>query len=273
VSAPVAERTPWLALLAVGAIGGFLSGLFGVGGGVVMVPLLVGLARFDQRRASALSLAAILPASLVGAIGYFAQGQVEVDAAIALAIGAIPGALVGTRLLRTLHLAVLRWLFIALLIAVALRLVLVVPERGAESVLDGPLLLALVGIGFLVGIASGLFGVGGGIIIVPVLVAGFGVGDLLAKGTSLAVIVATSAVGTASNVRAHLVDLRAGLVVGGAATITALGGVAAAFLLPARVAAIAFAVLLVVSAVQLAFRALRGQGGRRPRRGGSSVKE
>jgi uncharacterized protein len=266
-------RTPWFALLAVGAIGGFLSGLFGVGGGVVMVPLLVALARYDQRHASALSLAAIVPASVVGAAGYLLQGQVEVDAAIALALGAIPGTLVGTRLLRRLNLGVLRWLFIGLLLAVALRLVLVVPERGTESVLDGWLLLLLVGIGFLVGIASGLFGVGGGIIIVPVLVAGFGVDDLLAKGTSLTVIIASSTVGTVSNVRAGLVDLRAGLLVGTAAALTSLAGVAAAFLLPARVSAIAFAVLLGVSAVQLAVRALRGQGGRRPRRGRPSVGE
>jgi uncharacterized membrane protein YfcA len=60
-------------------------------------------------------------------------------------------------------------------------------------------------------------------------------------------------------------------VVGGAAALTSLAGVAAAFLLPARVSAIAFAVLLVVSALQLAVRALRGQGGRRPRGRGPTV--
>ncbi len=266
-------RTPWLALLTVGVIGGFLSGLFGVGGGVVMVPLLVGLARFDQRRASALSLAAIIPASVVGSIGYLVNGQVDVPAALALAAGAIPGALVGARLLRRIHLGALRWMFIALLVLVALRMMLVVPERGAAIELEWWLLLLLAGVGFLVGIASGLFGVGGGIIIVPVLVAGFGVGDLLAKGTSLTVIIASSAVGTVSNVRAGLVDLRAALVVGGSAAITSLAGVAAAFLLPPRVSSIAFAVLLVVSAAQLALRALRGQGGRRPERRRPSVGE
>jgi uncharacterized membrane protein YfcA len=266
-------RLPWPALLAVGVLGGFLSGLFGVGGGVIMVPLLVALARYDQRRASALSLAAIVPASVVGAVGYLAQGEVELNAAVALAVGAIPGTLVGTRLLRRLRLAVLRWLFIALLVVVAARLVLIVPERGAETTLDPLLLLALVGVGFVVGIASGLFGVGGGIIIVPVLVAGFGVGDLLAKGTSLTVIIASSAVGSIANLRAGLVDLRAALLVGAAAAITSLAGVAAAFLLPAGISAIAFAVLLLVSAAQLAFRQLRGQGGRRPGGAANSVEQ
>ncbi len=266
-------RTPWLALVAVGVVGGFLSGLFGVGGGVVMVPLLVALARFDQRRASALSLAAIIPAGIVGASGYLVNGQVNLPAAIALAVGAIPGALVGARLLRRIHLGVLRWMFIALLVLVAIRMVLVVPERGAEIELEWWLLVILGGIGFVVGIASGLFGVGGGIIIVPVLVAGFGVGDLLAKGTSLTVIIASSAMGTISNVRGGLVHLKEALVVGVAASLLSLAGVAAAFLLPPEVSAIAFAVLLLVSAAQLTLRSLRGQGGRRPRRGRNTVAE
>jgi len=255
----------------VGVLGGFLSGLFGVGGGVVMVPLLVALARFDQRRASALSLAAIIPAGIVGASGYLVNGQVDVPAAIALAVGAIPGALVGARLLRRIHLGLLRWMFIALLVLVALRLVLVVPERGAEIELEWWMLLLLAGIGFLVGIASGLFGVGGGIIIVPVLVAGFGVGDLLAKGTSLTVIIASSAMGTVTNVRGGLVHLREALVVGVSASLLSLVGVASAFLLSPQVSSVAFAVLLLLSAVQLAVRSLRGQGGRRPRRGGNTV--
>ncbi|WP_210479484.1 sulfite exporter TauE/SafE family protein [Naasia sp. SYSU D00948] len=266
-------RTPWLALIGVGVIGGFLSGLFGVGGGVVMVPLLVALARFDQRRASALSLAAIIPAGIVGASGYLVNGQVNLPAAIALAAGAIPGALLGARLLRRIHLGLLRWMFIALLLLVALRMVLVVPERGAEIELEWWLLVILAGIGLLVGIASGLFGVGGGIIIVPVLVAGFGIGDLLAKGTSLTVIIASSAMGTVTNVRGGLVRLREALVVGVAASLLSLAGVACAFLLSPEVSAIAFAALLLLSAAQLAIRSLRGQGGRRRRKRGTTVSE
>lgn len=273
MSTTAPSRTPWVTLLAVGVIGGFLSGLFGVGGGVVMVPLLVGLARFDQRRASALSLAAIIPAGIVGGSGYLANGQVNLPAAIALAAGAIPGALVGTRLLRKIHLGLLRWMFIALLVLVALRMMLVVPERGAAIELEWWLLLVLAGIGFVVGIASGLFGVGGGIIIVPVLVAGFGIGDLLAKGTSLTVIIASSGMGTIANVRAGLVHVKEALIVGMAASLLSLVGVAAAFLLPPQISSIAFAILLLVSAAQLAIRSLRGQGGRRRPRGGNTVSE
>ena len=59
-----------LLLVLIGGIGGLLSGAFGVGGGIVMVPLLIVLARLDQRHASATSLVAIVPAAAAGAISY-----------------------------------------------------------------------------------------------------------------------------------------------------------------------------------------------------------
>jgi uncharacterized membrane protein YfcA len=240
-----------------------MSGLFGVGGGIIMVPLLVWLTGVDQKRASALSLAAIIPAAAVGAVSYGANGEIDVPAALALAAGAVPGALLGTALLRRINVTVLRLLFVLLLVLVAVRMLLVVPPREAEVPLDVPLLLLLFAVGVLTGIASGLLGVGGGVVIVPVLIAGFGVGDLLAKGTSLAVIVPTSLVGTASNARRGLVELRPALAVGVAAALASYPGVATAFLLPPRVAAIAFAVLLLATAIQLGSRTWRDL--RRPR--------
>jgi uncharacterized membrane protein YfcA len=88
-------------------------------------------------------------------------------------------------------------------------------------------------------------------------VAVFGVSDLIAKGTSLLVLVPTSIVGTIANVRAKAVDVRAGLVVGVAATAAAIPGVALAVLIPPRLSSILFAVLLVIAAAQLTVRAIR----------------
>lgn len=257
-------RRPWGALLLVGAIGGLLSGAFGVGGGIVMVPLLVWLARMDQRAASATSLAAIVPASIVGSIGYLAAGEVDLLAAAALAVGAIPGSLIGTWLLRRIPIGVLRWLFIALMVVVAVRLLLGEPERGEAIDRSWWVLLILVGVGVLVGIASGLFGVGGGVIAVPVLIVGFGASDLIAKGTSLVMMIASSIVGTSSNLRAGTVDLRSGLLVGVAATATSYLGVLLAFVMSPRVSAVLFALLVLVSAVQMTLRAVKaGRAARR----------
>ena len=107
------------------------------------------------------------------------------------------------------------------------------------------------------GVASGLFGIGGGVFLVPILISVFGAGDLAAKGTSLLVVLATAVVGTITNLRGGIVDLRAGAVVGVAATLTSFAGVALAFWLPARLSGILFAALLLLSVAQIVVRALR----------------
>lgn len=252
-----APRKTFLLLALVGIIGGVLSGAFGVGGGIVMVPLLVWLVGMDQKVASATSLAAIVPATIVGSIAYVLKGEVDLIAALALAIGAVPGALIGTWLLRRINIDILRWLFIAMMVAVAIRMLFLEVERGValeQSVLT---FVMLIGIGVLTGIASGLFGVGGGVIMVPVLVVGFGMSDLIAKGTSLVAMIASSTVGTASNIRAGKVDWRAGLIVGVAATLFSYAGVALAFVMSPRVSAVLFACLLLLAATQLIIRTLR----------------
>ncbi|HEV7742450.1 MAG TPA: sulfite exporter TauE/SafE family protein [Pseudolysinimonas sp.] len=246
-----------LSLIVVGATGGLLSGAFGVGGGIIMVPLLLWLARMDQRRAAATSLVAIVPSAISGTIQYAVQGQVDVTAGLILAAGGVAGSLVGTKLLRTLPLGWLRWLFIALLVLVAARLFFEVPSREAQLSYSPGVVLALAALGLVVGVASGLFGIGGGVILVPVLIAFFGLGDLLAKGTSLLAMIPTSITGSVANLRAGLVVLGDGLIVGLAAVAASFGGVALAFLLPPRLAAVLFAGFLVLVVAQLVFRALR----------------
>ncbi|WP_394553191.1 sulfite exporter TauE/SafE family protein [Agromyces sp. MMS24-JH15] len=267
--APAESQAPVgvLRLVVIGLAGGFLSGLFGVGGGIIMVPLLMWLARLDQRRASATSLAAILPASIAGSIGYLVGGQVDWLAALFVAIGSIAGSWIGALLLRRLPLTVLRWGFIALLVLIAIRMLLVdVPERGEAHIEITPLIaVLLLGFGLFVGIASGLFGIGGGLIMVPVFIGGFGMGDLVAKGTSLLVMIPTSITGTVANVRAKLVDLRQGLTVGIAAVVASFGGVAMSFWLSPDVATWLFVVLLAFVIVQLSIRAIRAQHAARRR--------
>ena len=173
-----------------------------------------------------------------------------------MAIGGIVGSWIGSWLLRRISLGWLRWMFIALLIAVAVRMVLVVPVRGDRLLeLDVLPILGMIALGIVIGIASGLFGIGGGVIMVPAFIALFGMSDLVAKGTSLAVMIPTAMSGTVANTRAGIVDLKVALIVGLAATVASFGGVAIAFLLPPEWSAWLFAALLVVAAVQLTVRA------------------
>jgi uncharacterized protein len=256
-SALADRRVPWLRLLLIGAVGGLLSGMFGVGGGIIMVPLLVTFAAMDQRRAATTSLAAIVPASIAGGATYMANGSVDLVVAGLVAVGGVVGSYLGARLLRRVPLVWLRWLFIALLVGVAVRMLLITPVRGTEVEIDAMVALALVGTGLAMGMAAGLFGIGGGVILVPVLIAVFGVGDLVAKGTSLLVMLPTALMGTITNMRAGQVDLREGAVAGLAATVASFGGVALAFLLSPRLSAVLFSILVLASAAQLAVKAIR----------------
>lgn len=248
-----------LTLLAIGIAGGILSGMFGVGGGIVLVPLLITFAALDQRQAAATSLLAILPSSIAGAITYAAHGEVDYLAAAFIAAGAIAGSLVGTRLLRKLPLAWLKWGFIGLLVLVAVRMLLIEPVRGDALDFSPALAIGYVALGLVMGIASGLFGIGGGVIAVPALVALFGVSDLIAKGTSLLAMIPTSIVGTISNSRSGFVQVRTGLIVGVAAAAASVAGSFISLALPARLASILFAILLIGVAIQLTVKAIRAR--------------
>jgi uncharacterized protein len=253
----VNPRPRLFVLVAIGLVGGLLSGAFGVGGGIVMVPMLTVFARVDQRRASAISLLAILPTSIAGSITYLVHGEVDIVAGVFIAIGAVVGSIIGSALLRRISLTLLRWLFVALLVVVAVRMIFVSPERADPYAFSPALAFGYVALGLFMGVASGLLGIGGGAIAVPALVALFGFSDLIAKGTSLLVMIPTSLAGSITNARAELVELRSGLTVGIAAAAASVPGVFIALVLPPRLSTVLFAVLLLAVAVQLAVRALR----------------
>ncbi|TBN57026.1 sulfite exporter TauE/SafE family protein [Glaciihabitans arcticus] len=247
----------WLIFVSIGLVAGLLSGLFGVGGGILIVPALVLAARFDPRLASGTSLAAIVPISLIGVVSYAATGNVDWAAALLLAIGAIVGAQIGTHLLAILPRRAIQWGFIGFIAVVVVSLFLVIPSRDASVELNLLSMGALVLTGLVVGVLSGLLGIGGGAVIVPVLILLFGASDLVAKGTSLLVMVPTAISGTFGNARRRNVDIGAAAVIGiSACATTALGAIAAAALSP-LVANILFAAFLIAVGVQLVVRALK----------------
>ncbi|MBG6237236.1 putative membrane protein YfcA [Mycetocola sp. CAN_C7] len=251
------HKAHWLGLVAIGLIAGFLSGLFGVGGGVLIVPALTLLLAFDQRTAAGTSLAAIVPVGIVGVLSYALNGSVDWIAAGLLALAAIVGAQIGSHLLNRLPLQVLRWGFIGFLVVVIVSLFLVTPTRDAVIDLTVWSVLGLLALGLVVGILSGLLGIGGGVVVVPMLIVLFGASDLVARGTSLLMIIPTAISGTIGNVIRRNVDLPAAAVIGvTACTTTALGALAAVAIDPA-VANLLFAIFVAAIAVQLTVKAWR----------------
>ncbi len=247
------------AFIGIGLGAGLLSGLFGVGGGTVIVPLLVLLLGFDQRLGAGTSLAAIVPTATVGVISYAVHGAVAWIPALILAVGSVVGAQIGTRLLPRISQTALRWGFVGFLVIVIVTLFLVIPSRGSAlelSVLTGALLLV---VGLVTGILAGLIGVGGGVIVVPALMLAFGTSDLVAKGTSLLMMIPTALSGTIGNIRNHNVDLVAAGFVGVAACTTTALGAWIATLLDPLASNILFALFLAFIAVQMAMKAIRGR--------------
>jgi uncharacterized protein len=111
-----------LAMIGLGA--GVLSGLFGVGGGIILVPALALLAGMAQQRASATSLAAIVPIAAVGAFIFGRAESVDLPAALVLAVGSLVGVQVGTWLMPRVGDERLRIGFAIFMVVVALTMLL-----------------------------------------------------------------------------------------------------------------------------------------------------
>ena len=110
-------------LAVVGTLGGAFSGLFGVGGGIAVVPLLILWAGFDERRATGTSLGAIVIIAAVAAGVQAIYGNVHVAEGVLVGVPAVGGVLFGTWLQQRIH---VRWIslgFAALLVAIAVELV------------------------------------------------------------------------------------------------------------------------------------------------------
>ncbi|HSL11476.1 MAG TPA: sulfite exporter TauE/SafE family protein [Actinomycetota bacterium] len=247
---------------AVGVIAGLLSGLFGVGGGILIVPGLVFLLAMDQRRAHGTSLAAIVPIALAGVGGFVLDGAVDWPVAAAIVVGAVGGSLIGTTALRWIPQRGLRIAFIVFLLLTAARMVIATHEAAGRGELDPPMVLGLVLLGIASGTLAGLLGVGGGIVIVPVLVTLFLMPDAVAKGTSLLVIVPTALSGTWRNVRNGNADVRVAAVVGVAGVASAFVGSRIALDLDPTASGVLFAILLVLVAGRMTLMTLRERDAR-----------
>lgn len=237
-------------VIVVGLGAGLLSGMFGVGGGILVVPGLVLFAKMDQRMAHGTSLAAVLPISVSSLVTYWAHDHVDWSVAFFLAVGAVVGAVLGTRLLHVLPHRTLAIAFAALLVVTAVRLFMQSTGEGRQTLTAG-MCVALVVVGLVTGILAGLLGVGGGVVMVPAMMMLLSLPSAMAKGTSVAVIIPTSIIGTLRNRYAENTDLRAGSIVGVAGIVTAVVGGWISARMSDTVSNLLFACLLLVVAVRL----------------------
>lgn len=235
---------------------GFIAGLFGVGGGFLIVPSLVFLG-LPIHVAIGTSLACITISSLSSAYTHIRAGRVLYRVAFMKEVFSIPAAVLGAYLSGMLNSNVLEAVFGFLLLYVAYVFVRRSDIKGREKALKinyrkVPL------IGVLSGLASGLLGVSGGILNVPLFHTLAGLPVNYAVGTSSLALFFTALVGTATHLTLGQVDLQTALLLApGLIVGAAVGARLVPKLHPGRFKVL-FSVLLVVVAVRLLLRALEG---------------
>ncbi|KEF43187.1 MAG: hypothetical protein ER33_00125 [Cyanobium sp. CACIAM 14] len=208
-----------LPLLPLGLLAGLLSGLLGIGGGLIFSPVLL-LLGLTPHQALATSTLAIVPTTLGGTLAHVRSGRLSWPGGMAIAAGAALSAALFSHMGQALagwHLLSLQALLYALLTGLITPRSQLDRESGADAV--SPPAMALVGA--LAGVAAGLLGVGGGLVMVPVMVRMLGMPVHGAVRYSTLAVLASSCSASA----AFLVDGRAnalvGLVLGGTAALAA----------------------------------------------------
>lgn len=236
--------------VSVGVGVGAFSGLLGVGGGVLLVPYLTSVRKIPQKIAGATSLVLVTMGAISGCITYAFAGDVAWIPALIIVIGGLVGAWAGAHLVQRIHDHRIKIAFGVLLILVAIRLVIQFGQPAADDAAELPSLGAFViavyvASGVAMGLLSALFGIGGGIILVPILVVGFGYGQQLASGTSLAVMAPIALLGAIRLTKPGLTNWPSGLILGSGAVVGAVVGALVAGRVSGESLRVVFAVLLI----------------------------
>lgn len=246
--------TPYLVYAVLGAGCGFAGGLFGIGGAFLAIPILGVFAGLTEQTAQGTAIAMALPNVVVGLWSYSRKARIDWRLAGTLAFSAVPVTYVAARFATLLPSATLRVAFSIFLLAIALdlaRRTFVAQPRPVPPV-PWPFAAAIGAIG---GSCSGFFGIGGAIIVVPLMTVFFGLSQLQAQGMALAFSVLTALMVTTTYAFAGDVDWAIGipLAIGGVTTVSL--GVDVAHRLPERTLRSLFIGFIVVVAGALFLKA------------------
>lgn len=201
----------------IGFVAGTFGGLVGLGGGVIMVPLMVGILKLGQHRAHGTSLVALVFTGIAGTLTYALKGSVDILASALLASTAIFTARAGARFANALPEWKLKRSFGGFMILVTI-LLLLKPYlyQIANPLIGWAKILALLLTGAFTGFLSGMMGVGGGTIMVPSMVLLTGFTQHTAQGSSLLAMVPAGGVGAFTHWRLGNVNgsILPGLIIG-----------------------------------------------------------
>ncbi|MDX2074945.1 MAG: sulfite exporter TauE/SafE family protein [bacterium] len=264
--------TAWFGLLIVGVIAGILSGMFGIGGGVVIVPALIIFLQFTITEATSTSLAALLmPVAIFAVLQYYRQNLIDVRGAALIAFGLLITSWFGADIALNLNKDVLQQIYGVFLLYMSWRFIeprqlyfawdakrkgieLEKPKVSATTAPPNVSPLVPLGIGLVAGIASGMFGIGGGAVIVPALVGFFNYDQKLAVGTSLgALLLPVGLPGVLRYAAAGTLNIPVAILVAVGLVIGAFFGARIALGLPSKTVKQLYGVFLVFVALRFIF--------------------
>lgn len=240
-----------IGLLTLGAALGFFGGLFGIGGGIIAIPMLALAFGMEQALAQGTSLAMMVPILAAGLWRYSRKRPIPWKSAIWIGLLASITTWVVAHFATQLEPDVLRLAFGVFLIFLSGQMFVSKPRHETEPArsLLNPKLMPMVGVA--AGTSMGLLGVGGGLVATPLLMGLFGQRQALAQSLSMALVTPCAIVALATYSYADCVDWSMGLPLAFGGLVTVSAGVSAAHKLPERQMRVLFAVMLVCTAVWL----------------------
>ncbi len=244
-------------LIPLGFAAGILGSMIGLGGGVIIVPVLTFLG-FPPTVAASNSLFAALSNATASTISYSKQKRIEFSLGLKLGLFSIPGTILGAIVSTDVAPDIFKILFGFVLIASAVYIFLRKTIESKEKRISKQMMLFVIGASFFAGVISSFFGIGGGIIFVPLMVVGMGMAMKKAAPTSQMVLLFASLSGViVHSLLGHPDFLQAGLLAIG----SFIGGLVGARLsidIKERYLQILVSVVILIASAKLFFDSLSG---------------
>ncbi len=252
----------WWLLPIFGFLIGILASLTGVGGGVFIVPILTLFYGFVIQAATGTSLTTIIFTAIASTVNYAKQKRIYFRTGAVLAITTVPGAYLGAEIATRMEPRLLGLIFGVFLILVAARAMIDALKKkpmtkmqevktDAELIRSRNIMPLGIGLGFFGGIASGLLGIGGGTLIVPIIAFVLGMPIHYATATSMFTMIFTSISAVAKYYQSNLVDFPVALVLAAGSIFGAQVGAYTSKKLSSRNLTLVFAVILIVAGVNM----------------------
>lgn len=239
----------FITLLIIGLVAGLLSGFFGIGGGVIIVPSLIFFLGYSQKLSNGISLSALLlPVSIFAVIKYARSNFVDKKVAALIALGIFIGVYGGAKIAVSMPSILLKQIYGIFLLYIAIKYLVSKKENKNEVDFGGhKLRFITLFIGIFAGILSGLFGIGGGAVIIPALVGIMKFNPKKAAGTSLgALLLPVGLPGVIKYYNAGFFDIKLAVFVALGIVIGAYFGAHIAIKLPSKLIKKIFGIFLFI---------------------------